>query len=201
MKREQPEAAIHFKYQRWAYLKVGGQSAQEWLSGSRATSCTGPFSSDRKTGRFAHVARAAHLWIVKKSGSRDWFMLNMITLSSSEKGMKIRAVLVQLGQQIVVVPTPHELILQLFKLCDAITFEPKLIFPIWKRTYQTILSCEHRECRDFWIIRHAAPADPPWKKLTIFERNCNMSEGGLGCPHLWETGMHCEHEKLDLYKI
>ena len=57
-------------------------------------------------------------------------MLNMITLSSSEKGMKIRAVLVQLGQQIVVVPTPHELILQLFKLCDAITFEPQLIFPI-----------------------------------------------------------------------
>ena len=57
-------------------------------------------------------------------------MLNMITLSSSEKGMKIRAVLVQLGQQIVVVPTPHELILQLFKLCDAITFEPQLIFLI-----------------------------------------------------------------------
>jgi hypothetical protein len=128
-------------------------------------------------------------------------MLNMITLSSSEKGMKIRTVLVQLGQQIVVVPTPHELILQLFKLCDAIPFVPQLIFPIWKRIYQTISSCEHRECRDFWSIRYAAPADPPWKKLTIFERNCNMSEGGLECPHLWETGMHCEHEKLDLVTL
>jgi hypothetical protein len=49
-------------------------------------------------------------------------MLNMITLSLSEKGMRIRAVLVQQGQKIVVVPTPHELILQLFKLCDSITF-------------------------------------------------------------------------------
>jgi hypothetical protein len=65
-KSEQPEAAKHVKDQRRAFLKVGAQSALEWLSGSRATSCTGPFSCDRKTGHFAHVARATFLFSSEK---------------------------------------------------------------------------------------------------------------------------------------